>query len=158
MKNKNARLDAIKLIISTQEIGGQEELLGELSRAGFALTQATLSRDLKQLKVAKAANSAGHYVYVLPNNTMYRRTVDTRSLPEALLHTGFVSIKFSGNLAVLKTRPGYASRMAFDIDNGDIPNLLGTVAGDDTILLILVQGTDYNEIKRDLQSVIPDIR
>lgn len=80
MKNKNSRLDSIKMIISSKEIGSQDELLQELSKEGFQLTQATLSRDLKQLKVAKAASMNGNYVYVLPNNTMYKR-MTTRKVP-----------------------------------------------------------------------------
>ena len=71
MKDKNKRLDAIKVIISSKEVGCQEDLLKELQREGFNLTQATLSRDLKQLKVAKAASMNGNYVYVLPNNTFF---------------------------------------------------------------------------------------
>ena len=58
MKSKNSRLDAIKIIISSKEVGSQEELLQELAKEGFRLTQATLSRDLKQLKVAKAASKS----------------------------------------------------------------------------------------------------
>ena len=73
MKKKANRLDAIKMIISSKEIGSQEELLQALGQEGFELTQATLSRDLKQLKVAKAANTNGKYVYVLPNDIMYKR-------------------------------------------------------------------------------------
>ena len=65
MKKKANRLDAIKMIISSKEISSQEELLQELGKEGFELTQATLSRDLKQLKVAKAASMSGKYVYVL---------------------------------------------------------------------------------------------
>lgn len=76
MKNKNSRLDSIKMIISSKEIGSQDELLQELTKEGFQLTQATLSRDLKQLKVAKAASMNGNYVYVLPNNTMYKRMTE----------------------------------------------------------------------------------
>src|SRR3712207_3180733 len=79
MKKKADRLDAIKMIISSQEIGSQEELLQELNREGFELTQATLSRDLKQLKVAKAASMSGKYVYVLPNDIMYKRSTEQRS-------------------------------------------------------------------------------
>ena len=69
MRTKSSRLDSIKIIISTKEIGSQEELLRELEIEGYTLTQATLSRDLKQLKVAKAASPGGKYIYVLPNNT-----------------------------------------------------------------------------------------
>ena len=111
MKNKNSRLDSIKMIISSKEIGSQEELLQELAREGFQLTQATLSRDLKQLKVAKAASMNGNYVYVLPNNTMYKRMTDPQSATEMLRHNGFLSIEFSANIAVIKTRPGYASSL-----------------------------------------------
>ena len=112
MKSKNSRLDAIKIIISSKEVGSQEELLQELAKEGFQLTQATLSRDLKQLKVAKAASMNGNYVYVLPNNTMYKRMTEQHSASEMLMHNGFISIEFSANLAVIKTRPGYASSLA----------------------------------------------
>ena len=105
MKSKNNRLDAIKIIISSKEIGSQEELLQELTKEGFQLTQATLSRDLKQLKVAKAASMNGNYVYVLPNNTMYRRMTEQQSATEMLLSDGVRCIEFSGNIAVIRTRP-----------------------------------------------------
>ena len=111
MKSKNNRLDSIKMIISSKEIGSQEELLQELMKEGFCLTQATLSRDLKQLKVAKAASMNGNYVYVLPNNTMYKRMTEHHSTSEMLMYNGFISIDFSANMAVIKTRPGYASRL-----------------------------------------------
>ena len=71
MKIKNTRLETLRLIISSQQLGSQEELLSALQKEGFKLTQATLSRDLKQLKVAKAATMSGNYVYVLPNESMY---------------------------------------------------------------------------------------
>ena len=115
MKKKANRLDAIKMIISSKDVSSQEELLQALSKEGFELTQATLSRDLKQLKVAKAANMNGKYVYVLPNNIMYKRSND-QSASEMLMTSGFVSLQFSGNIAVIRTRPGYASSMAYDID------------------------------------------
>ena len=71
MKSKNSRLDAIKIIISCKEIGSQEELLQELAKEGFRLTQATLSRDLKQLKVAKAASMNGNYVFPLSSRQIW---------------------------------------------------------------------------------------
>ena len=77
MKVKNNRLEALRLIISSQQLGSQDELLNALQKEGFKLTQATLSRDLKQLKVAKAASMSGNYVYVLPNETMYKPSLAT---------------------------------------------------------------------------------
>lgn len=155
--NKSKRLDSIKMIISSKEIGSQDELLQELSSEGYELTQATLSRDLKQMKVAKAANTNGCYVYVLPNDTMYKRAVASSSTGDMVLQNGFKSIAFSGNMAVIKTKPGYASRLAYDIDNGDLSKILGTIAGDDTILLVLREGYSQEEIKRCLSPVIPNI-
>lgn len=154
MKKKAYRLDAIKLIISNKEIGSQEELLQELSHEGFELTQATLSRDLKQLKVAKAASMSGKYVYVLPNNIVYKRA-NEQSPGEMMRSNGFVSLQFSGNLAVIRTRPGYASSMAYDIDNNESDDILGTIAGDDTILLVLREGAAPGDVRRFLSFLIP---
>ena len=155
MKSKNSRLDAIKIIISKNEIGSQEELLQALSKEGFSLTQATLSRDLKQLKVAKAASMNGNYDYGLPNNTMYKRMTDPKHDNDNLIHNGFISIVFSSNIAVIKTRPGYASSLAYDIDNKNFDEILGTIAGDDTILLVIREGYSHSSIKEALSLIIP---
>ena len=115
MKVKNSRMEAIKMLISSQELSSQEEVLHALEVEGFKLTQATLSRDLKQLKVAKAASMNGKYVYVLPNETMYKRISNPKSVMEMIQSPGFVSINFSGNIGVIKTRPGYASSIAYNL-------------------------------------------
>lgn len=156
-KTKVTRLDTIKLIISSRDISSQEEILNELNEAGFEVTQATLSRDLKKLKVAKASTADGRYVYVLPNNTLYQRT-PTQTPSEMLMHSGFISLHFSGNLAVIRTRPGYASSIAYDIDNRNYPCILGTIAGDDTILLVLSEGTTQKEIYCLLAQIIPNLK
>lgn len=154
MKKKASRLDTIKIIISSKEIGSQEELLHELNDEGFQLTQATLSRDLKQLKVAKAASMNGKYVYVLPNDIMYKRNTGF-SPKELLTANGFISLQFSGNLAVIKTRPGYASSIAYDIDSRESKDIIGTIAGDDTILLVLNQDSRQEDVRHFLSFIIP---
>ena len=106
-------METLKMLISSQELSTQEEVLQALAKEGFQLTQATLSRDLKQLKVAKAASMNGKYVYVLPNETMYKRITNPMTAQEMLRTPGFLSINFSGNMAVIKTRPGYASSIAY---------------------------------------------
>ena len=108
MKNKLNRLNAIRIIVANERIGCQDELLKKLHAQGFELTQATLSRDLKQLKVAKTAIHDGSYVYILPNNPLYKSLVRERNEYEKQVRGGFVSIHFSANIAVIKTRPGYA--------------------------------------------------
>ena len=155
MKVKTSRLETIKALISSMELCSQEEVLRALKKEGFTLTQATLSRDLKQLKVAKAASMSGKYVYVLPNDTMYRRVSTPKKISEMLVTSGFVSLNYSGNIGVIKTRPGYASSIAYNIDNSDIPEILGTIAGDDTIMIIIREGSDTAEITKSLDTIIP---
>ena len=158
MKVKNSRLEALRLIISSQQLGSQDELLAALQKEGFKLTQATLSRDLKQLKVAKAASMSGNYVYVLPNETMYKRVSTPNSIREMMKVPGFVSINYSGNMGVIKTRPGYASSIAWNIDNSDIPEIIGTIAGDDTIFIVIKEGVRHQDVTDVLSDVVPNIR
>ncbi len=154
MKTKNNRLEALRMIISSRELGSQEELLNALQEEGFRLTQATLSRDLKQLKVAKAATLRGNYVYVLPNDTMYKRVSTPGHIREMMTVSGFVSINFSGNMGVIKTRPGYASAIAWNIDSSDIPQILGSIAGDDTIFIVICEGVSHDEVVRIIKHIL----
>jgi transcriptional regulator of arginine metabolism len=135
-------------------MGSQDELLQALQKEGFQLTQATLSRDLKQLKVAKASTLNGTYVYVLPNDTMYKRVTTAGNIREMMQSSGFVSLNFSGNMGVIKTRPGYASSIAWNIDNSDMPQLLGTIAGDDTIFVVIKEGYTHEEVMKALEGVM----
>ena len=158
MKVKNNRLEALRLIISSQQLGSQDELLNALQKEGFKLTQATLSRDLKQLKVAKAASMSGNYVYVLPNETMYKRVSSPNSIREMMKVPGFISINFSGNIGIIKTRPGYASSIAWNIDNSDLPEILGTIAGDDTIFIVIKEAIRHQEVVDALSDVAPNMK
>jgi transcriptional regulator of arginine metabolism len=158
MKVKTNRLEALRLIISSQQLGSQDELLNALQKEGFKLTQATLSRDLKQLKVAKAASMSGNYVYVLPNETMYKRVSTPNSIREMMRVPGFISINFSGNMGIIKTRPGYASSIAWNIDNSDVPEILGTIAGDDTIFIVIKEGVKHKDVIEALSDVVPNMK
>lgn len=71
---------------------------------------------------------------------------------------GFLSINFSGNMGVIKTRPGYASSIAYNIDNSQIDEILGTIAGDDTIFIVIKQGVTKNEVTEALRDVVPNIK
>lgn len=154
MDTKGSRLEVIRLILSSQEISSQEDLLKRLQQEGFLLSQATLSRDLKQLKVAKAASMNGRSIYILPNNAMYRRVREHRPIQEMLLSSGVQAIHFSGNLCVIKTRPGYASSVAYDIDNANIPEVIGTVAGDDTIMIVLEENYSRELMRMKLETTL----
>ena len=138
MKVKTNRLEALRLIISSQQLGSQDELLNALQKEGFKLTQATLSRDLKQL--------------------MYKRVSTPNSIREMMRVPGFISINFSGNMGIIKTRPGYASSIAWNIDNSDVPEILGTIAGDDTIFIVIKEGVKHQQVVEALSDIVPNMK
>ncbi len=152
MKQRNKRLETIKMLISRQDFSSHDDIVKALSATGFEITQATLSRDLKMLKVAKAARPDGRYVYVLPNEAMYRRVSESEQ-PVSLggEGQGILSLRFSQNLGVIKTRNGYASALAYDIDQAEIPEVLGTIAGGDTIFLVLAERASYVKVTDELK-------
>ena len=154
MKKKISRLDSIKMLVQSQEISCQEELLQALEQEGVSVTQSTLSRDLKALKVVKGFSPQGHSIYMLPDNPYYRRVRDYKREGSAI-RNGFMSLRFSGQLAVIKCKPGYASGLACDIDTAHISDIIGTIAGDDTIFLALVEGYDKEDIEAKLRSIAP---
>ena len=88
---------------------------------------------------------------------MYKRMTEPQSASEMLRHNGFVSIEFSDNIAVIKTRPGYASSLAYDIDNNHFHEIIGTIAGDDTIMLVVREGCTRTSVKQALAHIIPNI-
>lgn len=153
MKKQN-RHNAIKSIILKAEISSQDELLNALIQEGFDITQATLSRDIKELKIVKSPTASGSYAYRMAQNIA--RTIKPED-ETSLSAFGFVSIEFSGQLAVIKTRPGYAMAIAGEIDNKATNTILGTVAGDDTILLIPRENVSRNDVITSLSVFIPNI-
>lgn len=156
MKIKTQRLNAIIQIIANSKVGSQEELLILLEKEGFSTTQATLSRDLKSLKVAKQPDQDGGYMYVLPEAGA-EQTEEDPSFDEFPL-SGLLSIEFSGNLAVIKTRPGFANGLGSVIDSHGPYEILGTIAGDDTILIIARQGVSNEEVVTALSLFIPGVK
>jgi transcriptional regulator of arginine metabolism len=105
--------------------------------------------------VAKASSMTGKYVYVLPNSTVYRRLPNNeKTVNEMMKFIGFISIQFSLNIAVIRTRPGYASSLAYDIDNHDLDEIVGTIAGDDTIMLVIREGVSHDQVRHALHHII----
>jgi transcriptional regulator of arginine metabolism len=156
MKDKSNRLLLIKDLIRNNKLGSQEELLALLQENHFDLTQATLSRDLKQLKVAKMPDHEGSYVYLLPEDSGINRTSWSR-VPDQGRYTtnGFLSIDFCGIFAVVKTKPGYSGSIAADIDQKASMEVLGTIAGDDTILIIPKEHVSRADLIRALSDILP---
>jgi transcriptional regulator of arginine metabolism len=158
MNAKKERLEVICEIIKTYSIGNQDELLKHLHGRGFLLTQATLSRDIKQLKIAKAHDGNNNYVYTLQAPTVGASAVSNINMQQNLSSVGYIGLDFSGDLAVIKTRPGYAMAIASDIDTKAPHAILATIAGDDTVLLIPRDGITRLEVVDALSSFIPDIK
>ncbi len=154
MKNKTERLLAIKNIIGSKKISSQDELLNLLEDQGLNYTQATLSRDLKFLKVNKIADPEKGYIYELPDQHLNL----TSDLAESHAAQGFVSIQFSNRLGVIKTMPGYASSIASLIDKSNPFEIVGTIAGDDTILIIPHENVTEKDVINTLVLIIPELK
>lgn len=155
MKNKKDRIAAIREIVQNQNIGSQEELLSALLNHGYEVTQATLSRDLKQMQIVKISTRDGGYVYVMPDvAATLKGGIAPRFIPP---HTmlGIVSIECSSVLIVVKTKPGYAPSIAVDIDAAALKEVMGTIAGDDTILVIPRGGYTTNQVADALCMILP---
>lgn len=153
MKNKNNRLKTISEILRTHVVASQEELLNLLKEQHCEVTQATLSRDLKQLKVAKTPLSNGGYKYVLPTYNKPLPSVSDTFLENPLAKGAILSLEFSGQLGVIKTKPGYANAIAWDIDNRSSDYILGTIAGDDTILIIPREGISREDVTEIIKEI-----
>jgi transcriptional regulator of arginine metabolism len=150
LKDKEARLTAVARIIRGERIESQETLLDRLKKQGFTVTQATLSRDLKNLKVGKAAGEGGGYAYALPGAGGLEPSRDYL----LDLRQGFLSYEFSRNLCVIKTPPGHASSVALALDHLGRTEFAGSVAGDDTILLVLRESVKREKIDVFFRSLL----
>lgn len=155
MKHKTQRLLEIKNIIKSEKISNQEELLHKLEEMGLNYTQATLSRDLKFLKVSKVVDEEKGYIYQLPNT---QKSEEQKVSSDNFPIVGFKSLKFANNLGIIKTLPGYASGIASMIDNLELFEILGTIAGDDTILIIPNEGITNQDVINSLVVAIPDLK
>jgi transcriptional regulator of arginine metabolism len=153
MKNRSERLLTIRKLIRNQRIASQEELLKGLQSEGFEMTQATLSRDLKYLRVSKVHDEMRGYIYDLSDGDQTGGTPWTSFLVE-----GFQSIEFAQGMGIIRTLPGYASSIASAIDSMSIPEIAGTVAGDDTIFMVPRDGARREQILKALSRYIPNLK
>lgn len=155
MKNRTQRLLMIKKIINNQKITRQKELLEILRKKGFNLTQATLSRDLKTLKVGKIPGKTGESYYFIPGEIQQPENI-AAEIP-MMPFRAFLSLEFSHNIGVIKTFPAYSHSIASKIDALNLFELLGTIAGNDTVLLILREAVSHNDIKNALIVKFPEL-
>ena len=155
MEDRLGRIEAVKMIISTQELSTQGELMAELKKAGYVVAQPTLSRDLKLLQGVKVMNDEGRYVYRMPDTQSFVSVSDTHLTLAAMNRMGALHVKFSGSVAVMKTLPGHAAHVAYDIDAAQLDCVLGTVAGFDTVLIVCDETADRADVLTALARVVP---
>ena len=149
MSDRKKRLETIRKIVTRQRVESQQALAGQLMRQGFSVTQATLSRDLKELGVAKHPDGGGTYIYQLS---------DANGVSGAGYLAAFVRMEFSGSFGLIRTLPGHAMSVAAVIDGMELDVVLGTIAGDDTILVLPRDGATKAAVLRAFRSELPALR
>lgn len=150
---KFKRQKRILEIIESRPISTQEELADALRNAGFDVTQATVSRDIKELRLIKIANEKNEYRYGVAQE---QSLVVNEDRLRRMIRELVISYEFSGNILVLRTFPGNANTIASLIDGAGWQEVIGTIAGDDTILLVIKTGYEQNlapEMKRLLDKL-----
>jgi transcriptional regulator of arginine metabolism len=136
----------VRELVALHQITSQEELVELLSQEGVVATQPTVSRDLEVLGIAKVRGANGRLVYAVPNHAGLAQ----------VLRQFAIGIDASGNLAVARTPPGVAAAVAAAIDAGAIPEILATIQGDDTVLIVAVEGISGREVADRLTAIKED--
>ncbi len=181
MKSRKERLAILREILETTSASSQEQLTKMMAERGVNITQATLSRYLKRMKVVKTVGADGEYTYRFPvgYGVEYRPIInldeppsqEVRNLQQPTSYTQLMmkqqmednikriatKVDFSGNIIVIHTRPGYASSLASELDENGRNFILGTVAGDDTIIAVKKEDVTQNEVKSALRRIIPSL-
>ena len=147
MLTKHARQRAILRLVRDHDVSTQTGLVNELGVNGIAVNQSTVSRDIKDLGLVKTPRPDGGYCYSVPTNVVALTERSIRILRE------FVnSVDGAGQLAVVHTDSGNAPPVAEAIDRLDLDNVVGTIAGENTLLVIVREGTHWQQFREDLES------
>ncbi|MBQ5431081.1 MAG: arginine repressor [Lachnospiraceae bacterium] len=147
---KSQRQKKILDLIIKQEIGTQEELQEELKKAGFEVTQATVSRDIREMKLTKVSLADGKLRYVA-----YHKTDEDLSEKYArIFREGFVSMDNAQNILVIRTVSGMAMALAAALDSLDLKEIVGSIAGDDTIMCAVRSVDDTVSVMQQLREIV----
>ena len=133
---KRIRQEKMLELISKYEIDTQDELIDRLRECGFEVTQATVSRDIRALKLIKVLDEEGNYRYILPQAQKSNKESNTAPNYHKTYANSILSVRYALNNVVIKTTPGMASAVALMLDHTNHEMMLGTVAGDDTIIVV----------------------
>ncbi len=147
---KKNRHEAILSLIEKEDIGTQEELMLKLNLMGYKVTQATVSRDINQLKLIKTPVDSGQYKYSFVNNS----SEDYSGKYFSILSHSVMTVNYAGNMAVVKCYSGMAQAACAAVDNLNIDNVIGTLAGDDTIFILCKDENSAESFKTYIDSVL----
>ena len=150
MKGKTERHRIIREIVRGGKVASQEELAAILEERGIQVAQATLSRDIRDLGISKFHDGSGYY-YSLP--AAQRTPARVAPVTPVIIS----SLEFSGQLAILKTMPGHANMVAAIIDAGSLPEVAGTIAGDDTIMVAAREGISRDKLATSLGKLLGNL-
>lgn len=147
---RSARQSKILELISTKEIETQDELARELKNANFDITQATISRDIKELGLTKILSSSGKYKYTFVGSD--DQAISNKYI--SIFKEGVISVKSAMNLVVLKTMKGMGSGICGFVDKLNLTDLMGAVCGDDTVMLIFPTSIVANDVVLTLNDIL----
>lgn len=147
------RLQCIRQIVSSQRIERQDVLMRLMAEQGYQCSQPMLSRDLRQLRISKVRRRDGSCVYALPTEGQYIDVPTREDLDNSLW-----KVQFSGQLMVIHTPPGHASMVAYEIDSALDAAFIGTVAGDDTVLVVIAEGIDRDTALNRIVHIVPKLK
>jgi transcriptional regulator of arginine metabolism len=155
MKERFERLKTIRALIKINRIDSQEQLLQLLAEAGITVTQATLSRDLKYLKVGKVSDGNAGYYYTIPSDEE-RREAERHSSQDFL--RGYVSIDWNSTMVIVRTFSGHTDSVCLAIDNMCFEEVLGTIAGRDNVVFVaLKDGVTGEDFVAAMKKKIPEL-
>lgn len=149
---KEVRQNKIKEIIESRDIETQDELLAELSKMGFSVTQATISRDIREMKLTKVSGKNGKQKYTL----IQKADTDVMEKYHQVLSAGILNMDYSENIIVVRTVSGMAMAVAAALDNMHLQGLMGCIAGDDTIFCAVRNSKYCKEIIAGIKKVASD--
>lgn len=148
---KNERQEKILKIIAEHDIKTQDDLLLYLKNMGVTSTQATISRDIKQLHLVKQPTGAGSYRYVVSAERNHLNVADKL---RTIFRESITHVDAAQNIVVLKTMPGLASAACAAVDSMDVPYLVGSLAGDDTALLVMRNEKTADEFVEEIREML----
>ncbi|MBE6910141.1 MAG: arginine repressor [Ruminococcaceae bacterium] len=147
---KNNRQEQILDIVTSESVETQEQLIERLRERGVECTQATVSRDIKQLRLVKEPVGGGHYRYALSTE---REKLGYAERLHTILRESFVSVDSARNIVVLKTMPGLAGAAGSMFDGMSDPRIVGSLAGDDTVMIVMRDENGAQNLRKEIEAM-----